>query len=318
MKKIISLAFFTLVLSVATMMGQAKKPTIMVVPSDVWCNTEGYVQQYDELGTTKTVSDYAAALKSSMELKLVIAKVNELMADRGFPLKDLEATMNSIARMQAEEALITSKTSGAEIAETPLDRVRRVAKADIIIEIGWNITYQGPKATLSYIMRGLDSYSNKQIAGSSGASQPSFSAEPVLLLEEAIVSRIDDFNARLQEHFDDLFANGREVALNIRVFDNGSGIDLESEYDGAELAEIIDEWMEQNTVLGRFTKLEGSETRVSYEQVLIPLYKESCAAMDNEGWARQLRSKLRKEPYLIPVKVVPNGLGSCTLIIGEK
>ena len=54
MKKIVLLAFFTLVLGVATMMGQAKKPTIMVVPSDVWCNTNGYVQEYDELGTKKT------------------------------------------------------------------------------------------------------------------------------------------------------------------------------------------------------------------------------------------------------------------------
>lgn len=217
------MAFFSLVLGVATMMGQAKKPTIMVVPSDVWCNTEGYVQEIDDQGTKRVVADYGEALRNSMELKLVIAKINELMADRGFPLKDLEATMASIARMQAEEALITSKTSGAEVAETPLDRVRRVAKADIIIEIGWSITHQGPKATLSYIMRGIDSYSNKQIAGSTGASQPSFSAEPVVLLEEAVLSRIDDFNARLQEHFDDLFTNGREVALNIRVFDNEIG-----------------------------------------------------------------------------------------------
>lgn len=318
MKKIVLFAFFSLVLGVATMMGQAKKPTIMVVPSDAWCNAQGYVQEYDELGTKKTMSDYAAALQNSMELKLVIAKINELMADRGFPLKDLEATMNSIARQQAEEALITSKTSGSEVAESLLDRVRRVAKADILIEIGWQITHQGPKNTLTYIMRGLDSYSNKQVAGSTGASQPSFSAEPVVLLEEAVVSRIDDFNARLQEHFDDLFTNGREVALNIRVFDNGSGIDLESEYDGYELIEIIDEWMELNTVQGRFTKLEGSETRATYEQVRIPLFKESGAAMDTEGWARQLRSKLRKEPYLIPVKVIPNGLGSCTLVLGEK
>ena len=307
-----------LTLGVTAMFGQAKKPTIMVVPSDAWCNTEGYMTEYDELGTKKLMPDYKTALQSSMELKLVIAKINELMADRGFPLKDLEATMNSIERMQAEEAAIMSKTSGAELAESLLDRVRRVAKADIIIELGWTISHQGPNRTLTYVMRALDAYSNKQVAGSSGASTPSFSSEPVVLLEEAVISRIDDFNASLQAHFDDLFANGREVALNIRVFDNGSGIDLESEYDGYELIEIIDEWLELNTVQGRFTKLEGTETRATYEQVRIPLYKESGAAMDTEGWARQLRSKLRKEPFLIPVKVIPNGLGSCTLILGEK
>lgn len=318
MKKIVLMALCFVTLGVAVMSGQAKKPTIMVVPSDVWCNTQGYVTEYDVQGTKKIMPDYKQAFQNCMDLKVAIAKINELMADRGFPLKDLEATMSSIERMQAEEAAIMSKTSGASVSETLLDRIRRVAKADIIIELGWTVSYQGPKATLTYMMRGLDSYSNKQIAGSTGSSAPSFSAETAVLLEEAVLSRIDEFNARLQEHFDDLFANGREVALNIRVFDNGSGIDLESEYDGYELIEIIDEWMELNTVQGRFTKLEGSETRVTYEQVRIPLYKESGAAMDTEGWARQLRSKLRKEPYLIPVKVIPNGLGSCTLILGEK
>ena len=299
-------------------MGQAKKPTIMVVPSDTWCNTHGYVQTYDDMGVSKTVSDYKAALTNSMDLKLIIAKINELMADRGFPLKDMESTMASIERMQAEEMAIVSKTSGSQVAESLLDRLRRVAKADIIIEIGWNITHQGPRSTLTYMMRGLDSYSNKQIAGSSGASTPTISAEPVVLLEEAVLSRIDEFNDRLQSHFEDMFTNGREVALDLRVFDNGSDIDFEKEYDGMELCEIIDEWMEENTVMGRFTKLDATETRISYDQVRIPLFKENGAAMDTEGWARQLRNVLRKEPYLIPVKVVPNGLGRCTLILGEK
>lgn len=317
MKKIVISVICALIGTVA-LMGQAKKPTIMVVPSDAWCNTNGYVQTYDEMGIQKTVSDYRMALMNDMELKLVIGKINELMSDRGFPLKDLEATMASIERMQAEEAAIVSKTSGSEVAESLLDRLRRVAKADIIIEIGWNITYQGPKATLTYIMRGLDSYSNKQIAGSTGASAPSFSAEPVTLLEEAILSRIDEFNSRLQTHFEDMFENGREVALELRVFDNGSGIDFESEYDGYELCELIDEWMDTHTVMGRYSKLDGTETRISYEQVRIPLFKENGAAMDTESWARQLRSYLRKEPFMIPVKVIPNGLGRCTLIIGEK
>lgn len=305
-------------MATAVMMGQAKKPTIMVVPSDAWCNTNGYVQTYDEMGVSKTVSDYRAALMNDIDLKLVVAKINELMAERGFPLKDLEATMSNLDRMQAEEMAIVSKTSGSQVAESLLDRVRRVAKADIIIEITWSISYQGPRATLSYIMRGVDSYSNKQIAGSSGASTPSISAEPVSLLEEAVLSRIDEFNAKLQDHFDDMFTNGREVALDLRVFDNGSGLDFETEFDGDELAEIIENWMDENTVMGRYSKLEGSETRISYEQVRIPLFKENGAAMDTEGWARQLRNVLRKEPYLIPVKVVPNGLGRCTIILGEK
>ena len=50
------------------------------------------------------------------------------------------------------------------------------------------------------------------------------------MLEEAVVDKMDAFVSQLQKHFDDLMANGREVALEVRVFDNGSGVNLESEF----------------------------------------------------------------------------------------
>ena len=88
MKKSIVLLFATFVATMA--FGQAKKPTLMVVPSDVWCNQNGYVLEYDNLGTIEVIPDYKKALQNDMNLKLAIAKINDLMAERGFPLKDLE------------------------------------------------------------------------------------------------------------------------------------------------------------------------------------------------------------------------------------
>ena len=297
---------------------QAKKPTLMVVPSDVWCNQNGYVQIINNQGMQQTVSDYQQALQNDMDLKLAISKINDLMAERGFPLKDLEAQVKLIQQQSAEANLITSK-NGNEMAESPVDRLLRVAKADIVIELTWNVTEQGPKRTLTYVMEGKDAYTGKSIGGASGTSQPSFSAEVPVLLEEAVVANIDNFNNRLQAHFDDLFANGREVTLDIRVFDNNeAGVDLETEFDGDELGEIIDEWLAENTVEGRFSKLGSSENYASYEQVRIPLYNTKGNAMDTEAWARQLRKKLTKDPYNIPVKLMNRGLGKCILVLGEK
>ena len=34
-------------------MGQAKKPTLMVVPSDAWCKEHGYEQTFDNQGTAE-------------------------------------------------------------------------------------------------------------------------------------------------------------------------------------------------------------------------------------------------------------------------
>ena len=314
MKRIFSIIACGLLIA-ATAFGQAKKPTIMVVPSEAWCNLNGYMMEFDDMGTKLKLPDYHAALQNDMDLKLGIAKINDLMTDRGFPLKDLEATLQSIQKQQAEENMMSSK-SGASMAENPIDRLRRVAKADIIIELSWDIKYQGPKATLTYIMRGLDSYSNKQIAGSSGASTPTISAQTVVLLEEAVLANIDEFNNKLMAHFDDMFANGREVTIDLRVWDD-AGIDFEEEYNGEELAVLIDDWFAENTVQGRFSKLDGTETRIAYEQVRIPLNKPNGSAMDTEYFARQLSKKI-KEWTSLPVKVVPRGLGNCMLIIGGK
>ena len=316
--KIKSLFLLLAMFLTVTTFGQAKKPTLMVVPSDAWCYQKGYMVDYDNQGVVKKIPDYSSALITNMELKLAIAKINDLMAERGFPLKDLEQQLKLIEQTNAEMNITTS-SNGNALAESPIDRLLRTAKADIILELTWNIVRQGPKYSLTFILEGKDSYTGKSIGGANGTSAPSFSAELPILLEEAVVAHIDNFNNRLQNHFDDLFANGREVALEIRVFaDNEAGIDLESEYDGYELAEIIEDWMALNTVEGRFSKLGSSENYVQYEQVRIPLYKTNGVAMDTESFARQLRSVLRKEPYNIPVKVLNRGLGKTILVLGEK
>lgn len=318
MRKLFILA--ACVLCTVLAFSQAKKPTLMVVPSDAWCIKGGYVNDIDNMGTIQRVPNYTQALQEDMDLKLAIATINDLMAERGFPLQDMEQTLKNIIQENAEMNAIVSK-DGNSMAESLYDKITRTAKADIILELTWNITSQGPKKTLSFILEGKDAATGKSIGGANGVSTPSMSADVATLLREAVLANIDNFNNRLQTHFDDLFANGREVTLQINVFDNNAaGIDLESEFgeDGEELIEIIDDWMARNSVNGRFTKQSSTETRAVYTQVRIPLYKANGTAIDCEGFARDLAKMLRKAPYSIPVKVMPKGLGNCRLILGEK
>ncbi len=301
---------------VLSLSAQEKKPTIMVVPSDVWCNQHGYMTTFDNQGTTQKVPDYKTALQNDADLLLVIGAINTLMADRGFPLKNLESVLKSIEQRMAEDNMTVSKTSGAELAETPLDRLRRTAKADIIMQITWTVNTTGPKKSITYILQGIDSYTDKQIAGAQGTGDPSFTAETPVLLQEAVVTHMDNFCFQLQSYFDDLIAKGREVAVDVRVFDTGE-MDLETEFNGIELTEIIDEWMNANTVNHIFNKSDASENYIQYEQVRIPLYKTNGASMDAEGFVRNLRTYLRQE-YQIQSKVMTRGLGRAILVIGEK
>ena len=300
------------------MEGQAKKPTIMVVPADVWCSENGYMTTYDNQGDEVSVPDYEKAVQNAMDLVTAITKIGELMAERGLPLKDLASTVRSIRQSSAEDEMTVSRSSGSSLAESPLDKLLNRAKADILVELAWKINTVGPKQSVTYTLRGIDAYTNKQVAAAQGTGAPSFSAEIPVLIEEATLEKMDGFIAQLQAHFDDLLANGREVNVNIRVFDNGSGMSLEDEYDGYELIDIIDDWMAQNTVQHRYSLTDATENMMRFEQVRIPLYRENGMPMDTRRFVTELRRYLSKEPFNITSKVLTKGLGRADLVLGEK
>ena len=130
---------------------------------------------------------------------------------------------------------------------------------------------------------------------------------------------IDSFNAQLQSHFDDLFANGREIIVRIKTwedFEDG----LETEYDGKELGSIIEDWMADNTVQGRFNTSDATENLMLFEQVRIPLEVEvdgKTRQVDARRWVGDLRKYL-KSKYNIESKLMMQGLGQAQLVIGGK
>lgn len=298
-----------------TLFAQAKKPTIMVVPSDLWCNQNGYMEEFNVSGKIKKYPDYAKALQDNSDLLLAISKINEMMQERGFPLKNLESALKSLESQSAEDAMLMSK-DGGEVQESPIDKLKKTAKADIIMQLTWTINQTGPKKSVTFNLQGLDSYTDKQIAGASGTGAPSFSAELPVLIEEAVLSHIDNFNSQLQTHFEDLFTNGREVALRIKIWDSW-GEDLESEFDDKELSEIIESWVSDNTVQGRFSLSDATENMMVFEQVRIPLFDEKGKAVDTRNWARGLQKYL-KSNYDIESKLMTQGLGQGQLVIGGK
>ena len=239
------------------------------------------------------------------------------MSDRGFPLADLSQSIKNNTRRTARNTLTTSKTSGSSLAVSALDELNRQAKADIIVEVDFSYNTVGPKHSVTYNLRALDAYTGKQVAGADGTATPTFTSEIPVLLGEAVVGHMDNFISRLQYHFDDCRENGREVVIEVGVFDNGSGTDLESEYDGSELSEIIENWMAENTVKHQFLTSETTESIMLFENVRIPLLKENGMPQDASGFANELRKFLRTK-YGIESKNNSPSLGYAQIIIGEK
>ncbi|MGB0881380.1 MAG: DUF6175 family protein [Vicingaceae bacterium] len=312
---------FTLVLTGVTLaFGQAKKPTLMVVPSDVWCNTNGYMMEFDNQGTKVKIPDYKRAMQENADLLLVISSINGMMAERGFPLKNMESAIKTLESNAAEDNMRMSK-DGASVAESPIDALKKVAKADIIIQMTWTVNQTGPKKSITFNLQGLDAYTDKQVATATGTGAPSFSAEAPVLLQEAVTAHIDNFTGTLQNHFEDMFENGREIIVRIQTWDGGDfDGDLETEMgpDDEELGVIIEDWMADNTVKGRFSTTDATETMMLFEQVRIDLYNAKGRAQDARRFVKGLSKVLKNEPYLIPNKVVMKGLGRATIILGGK
>lgn len=322
MRRRIILLMASIAFTVNVAFSQAKKPTIMVVPSDVWCNENGYMMEFDNQGTTVKIPNYKKAFQENADLLLVISSINGLMAERGFPLKNMESAIKTLESNSAEDAMMTSKETGMEASESPVDLLKKVAKADIIIQITWTLNETGPNKSVTFNMQGLDSYSDKQIATALGTGEPSFSAELPILLNEAVLSHIDNFNASLMTHFEDLFENGREVIIRIKKWDDWEE-DLESEFgdDEIELGEIIEDWLADNTVKGRYNTTDATENMMLFEQVRIPLFYERSGkqrAMDTRRFVKGLSKFLKDEPYNIVNKVTTKGLGRATIYLGSK
>lgn len=293
---------------------QAKKPTLMVVPSDLYCNQHGYMQRFDNQGQTENVPDYKRALQNDPQLLTGITVIGQMMADRGFPLKLMEQELKTLNEESAEDALLTSK-SGSDVAESPVDRLKKKSKSDIILQVTWLVNRTGPKYSLTFNLQGIDAYTNKQIAACQGTGDPTFSAELPILIEESIANHLETFTTQLQNHFDDMFENGREITLRVKKWED-SEYDLESEFDGTELGDIIEDWVSANTIKGRFNTSDVTENFMYFEQVRIPLFDENERAMDARRWTRGLINKLKT--LGVPAKLMMKGLGQATIIIGGK
>ena len=315
MNKKKSITIIGLLLSVLGF-AQEKKPTLMILPSDNWCTQRYFMTTFDNQGLTVSVPDYQTAFREDLELGPVISKVGQLLTTYGYSLKDCEQELKALAQRAAEDNLTMSKSSGASLAESPLDMLKRRTKSDIIIQVDWRINREAVGKSVTYTLEAFDAYTSKRIATSTGTGLPSDDPVPVIL-EKAVNEHVAEFDKQMDQHYRDLVENGREIVLTVRCWDSWEN-DLETEYGDDELTDCIQEWMSDHTVEGVFNLSDATESILQFEQVRIPFYDTKGKAMDARSFATELRKYLRTEPFFIEAKVMTRGLGEAIIVLGEK
>jgi len=315
MKK--TLLTFLIVFSFIISNAQVKKPTLMILPSDNWCVQRYFISEFDNQGTKMKVPNYKQAFQEDVEIGQVISKIGSLMIDRGFPLKDAEQEIKNLEQQSAEDNMTSSVASGSSLSESPLDKLKKRAKADIIIQIWWSLNKTAEGKSVNFTLEAFDAYTSKRISASTGTGAASATEVIPVMLQQAVNANIDPFVTQLQSHFTDMIENGREITVRIKKWQNWPD-NLEKEFDGKELTDIITEWMQKNTVKGRHNVSDATENMMTIEQVRIPIADANGKSIDARLFLKDLQKFLRAAPYNIESKLMIRGLGEAILVLGEK
>ncbi|CCX48445.1 MAG: hypothetical protein J6B36_05865 [Muribaculaceae bacterium] len=285
-------------------------PTVMFMPDKTWCNANNYVERSERNGKTRITEKYDEAFLNS-DLKNVVVQLNGLMKDNGLPVKDYGATSEIDDEEEMEEEAYNDDTqSGGTMDMTNYEALMNKLRPDIIIKIGWDVNKVGFNYTMSYRLEAIDSYSGKSIAQVTAETPTMKTTVPVAAaLKNAATEHMGAFIGRLQEHFDDLQTNGREITVACRIGNNGSGINFNSEYDGKELSTIISDWMNDNTVNHVYSTRNSSRNRISFEQVRIPFKDSAGRVMQAKEFVDQLKRYLRSN-YNLKSENTTKGLGA--------
>jgi len=317
MKKLLFFLSIIINSSVVLLYGQAKKPTLMILPSDNWCEQRYFMTEFNNQGTKQKLPNYKQAFQEDTEIGQVISKIGALMIKRGFPLKDVEQELKAIEERTGEDNMTTSNSSGSSIAESSLDKLKNKSKADIIIQIWWKVNKTDQGKSVSFTLEALDAYTSKRIASSTGTGEVNNKDIVPVLLEKAILANINPFTAQLQSHFDDISKNGREILVTVKRWNSWAN-NLETEINGQEITDYINKWMKENTVNKKFNMSDASENFIRFDQVRIPLYNANNDPIDARQFAKGLQKYLKAAPFNFEVKLMTRGLGEAILVLGEK
>ena len=306
-----SACVIALLLTLATVStAQLKKPTLMLLPSDNWCNNRYYTQKVTQDGNSQIFPDYKRAFREDEELGMVINQIGGLMTEMGYSLTDAEQAVKSLTTSKAENSVIMSSASGAFLMQSPLDMMMQRIKSDIIIYLNWTIRQD----VVNYSLEAVDAYTNKRIATASESHKRT--KEPVpMQLQKLTKKHVKQFDQQMIAFYDNILQNGREISVEIKVWDN-SAENLESTFNGEELLQYIIKWFAENTVSGNFNLSSATENNALFEQVFIPATKDKTA-LDARGFSVGLQKYLTKE-FDIESKIITKGLGKVLIILGEK
>ena len=241
-------------------------PHVMVVPDLIYCKSNGYVQQYNNNGVTETIPDYERALSEDPSLHAVLTQVKQLIAEKNSDIVLIDL-IEAINNAKADAAM--ANANFADQSESIEEAIIRNSEADILVKVQFDMLKHGPNYQVSYTLNGTDAYTNRNFAPVEGMGKPSTSANPVVLLREAVYDNMDSFLNLMLTYYNSMVTKGRMVAFDIKTT---GGVNMNTKVGQYTLREQIEDFLYDNSVDGNgLERVKGGNTFLQYQGVYIPL-----------------------------------------------
>lgn len=314
MKRIVSLFAFLAIFVANTFAQKAMTPPhVMIVPDLIYCKAHGYVQEFDNMGKQEIVPDYEKALSEDPSLHAVLIQVAQLITDRNSEIVIVDL-IEAINNAKADAAMAAA--NAGDQSESVDEAIIRNSEADILVKVQFDLLRNGPQYQVSYTITGTDAYTNSMFAPISGMGAPSTSANPVVLLREAVFSNMDAFLTKMLSYYSNMINKGRMVAFDIKTTSTSS-VTMNSKVGEYTLREQIEDFLYDNSVDGNGTeRVKGGSSFLQYDGVYIPLISTIRGRQRKQG-AKDVAQKLISflEQYNIEAEYKIKGLGKVIIYI---
>ena len=297
--------------STAVDVKQTQKPTMLVLPSDQLMQRFGCIRTEVSLGKQLQVRDYNSYLLTDPDAKFIIASIQSAFIEFGYPLNDLEQTLKSINDQEMVDEVSGIKKDSKTILLTN-------ARPDIILELDYDMTIDRSSRdyskSLTYTLRAIDAFSNKGVATIQAAGVKNAKGNTATMMGEAIQKNSKDFTKQINNHFDDLIANGRDITMRVMIDANESFTMSDESIYGDTYADFILDYMKVNTLMGTYNLQRNTDTEMYFANVRIKTLNDNGTQYSAYDFARELSKALNKECG-VKSKNVTQGLGDAMIII---
>ena len=251
MKRILLMALVALVAGARAM----AQGTVLVLPADVWMNTNNYVKVVEADGMTYRIMDYSKALGFNRDMSIVLTTVQRQLQDHGFDVVSTAQMLDGLGE------------------DSDINNLELTVRPDIVVYVDYSMTQKGPLKNVHLKMEAIDPYCRASVAMVQDDREGML--DPLTFAIRKMVAGCgEEFSQQLIDRLMDLRQNGREVRIAFRAKMN-SNINFKQDKVGEGdtlLCDYLFEWMCKQAVNQAVKQGRQRDTLCEFRSVRIPLF----------------------------------------------